>query len=79
MRYRRRQLNGNHPIHRQVIGDGGIRHIKANGMAMAGKIGEMVGATSDGIPIRVSKTASNLASFPPTEGECFRLCVSVIH
>ena len=51
MRYRRQPLNDNHPIHRQVTGDGAIRHIRANGMAMAGKIGEMVGAISDGIPI----------------------------
>ena len=48
-------LNDNHLTHHQVTGDGAIRHIKANGMAMAGKIGEMVGATSDGIPIRGPK------------------------
>ena len=52
VRYSRRQLNDNHPIHRQVTGDGVIRHIRANGMAMAGRIGEMVGAISDGITIR---------------------------
>ena len=43
---------------------------KANGMAMAGKTGEMGEDTNDGIPIWASYATSKQASFPPTEGEC---------
>ena len=32
-----------------------------------------------GYPSRASKLLPIQASFPPTEGECFRLCVRVIH
>ena len=50
-------------------------------MAMAGKTGEMVEVTSDGISIQSLNTTSSSASFPLTEGEgeCSRPCVQVIH